>query len=165
MIGRVVLDVSRSYPSIAVNTCTARNCCSVACHGCRCNYLLSAFVIVPPHRRFSQNNRNAATVLIYRASPCKFAPTEINLYGKTNLPLTNRLPPSVSTSRRLLSFLSSNVCDVSASANNFSRFLLDAKLKRVCNCVIRIDNCPTLRLSQHWQRKDLVMSQPIILLS
>lgn len=165
MIAQVVLDVSRSYPSIAVNTCTAGNCCSVACHGCRCNYLLSAFVIVPPHRRFSQNNRNAATVLIYHASRCKFAPTEINLYGKTNLPLTNRLPPFASISRRLLSSLSTIVRDDDVSARKQFLPILDAKLEQVCNCVIRIDNCPTSRRSQHWRRKDLVMSQPIILLS
>jgi len=119
-----------------------------------------------PHRRFSQNNRNAATVLIYHASRCKFAPTKINLYGKTNA-LTSRLPLLPSISRRLLSPLSPIVRDddVSWRANIEFLPILDAKLERVCNCVIRIDNCPTSRRSQHWQRKDLVMSQLIILLS
>lgn len=123
---------------------------------CVCNRTATSY------RRFSQNNRNAATVLIYHASRCKFAPTEINLYGKTNGSDQPFASPSIS--HRLLSSLSPIVRDVRLARKQCLP-ILDAKLERLCNCVIRIDNCPTSRRSQHWQRKDLVMSQLIILLS
>lgn len=86
MIGRVVLDVSHSYPSIAVNTCTAGNCCSVACHGCRCNYLLSAFVIVPSSHRTDAFRRTI-----------EMRPRYLFI---TRLAVNSRLPRSICTAKR-----------------------------------------------------------------
>lgn len=55
---------------------------------CVCNR-----TIVTPHRRFSQNNRNATTVLIYHASRRKFAPTE-DQFVRQNESLINLSSPS-----------------------------------------------------------------------
>lgn len=130
---------------------------------------ISAFVIVPPHRtdafhrtmemrpRCTYLSRVSLQICAYRDQFVRQDET-LRPTGLPPLPFVFRAdyfrPLSPIRDERCFRLVRKQFLPIS-----------DAKLERVRNCVIRIDNCPTSRRSQHWQRKDLVTSQLITLLS